>query len=407
MENYGRIGLEKSKRKGGSGISIDFKWEKKESIFVRLLMFCFVLMFLKSNFVRGQAGGVGDATAIPSANGTWTIYNNPSHNDDNNNRPGLIRTLIEMNRQDDEREEKKKIAAQKAENDKLEKKIAKQNDERFQDLMFTCNSCADRILAKYAEVKSMQLYDQEALSYRNQLSEVIRKDPLSAFKTLTQIELELDKEIAKRRAEERRIVITRADKLEKEFKGTSKHPDDFVLNTNQNASEQLKALIKKAESGDPISQCHLAYMCKQGLGLSKDAGLALYWLRQAAKTQDPNAKYFLACDHEENEEYQKSFQIFSELYRSKPPLLEERLYRTVESYLGKAYFYGYGVKQNKSYGMWYFEKAASSGDRVDVTMLEMAKREYSKKSELPPERCGLFDDILNGKEDAARAKNSD
>ena len=374
---------------------------------MRLLMFCFVLMFLKSNFVRGQAGGVGDATAIPSANGTWTIYNNPSHNDDNNNRPGLIRTLIEMNRQDDEREEKKKIAAQKAENDKLEKKIAKQDDERFQLLLSTCNSCADRILSKYTEVKAIQLYDQEALNYRNQLSDIIKKDPLSAFKILTQIELELDKEIGKRRAEERRIVIARADKLEKEFKDKSKYPDPFALNTNQNASEQLKALIQKAESGDPIGQCHLAYMYKQGLGVSKDAGLALYWLRQAAKTQDPTAKYFLACDHEENEEYQQSFQIFSQLYRSKPPLLEERLYRTIENYLGKAYFYGYGVKENRAYGLWYFEKAAFSGDRAEGVMLDMAKREYSKKSELPPERSGLFDDILYGKDEAARVKNSD
>ena len=314
---------------------------------------------------------------------------------------GLLSSIIALNQYNDKNELQQKLKLINEKNQKIENEIAqlekREEQENEKSIIMLCNKNAEEVVKKYCEVKALQIYDPDALNYKNQINVLVRQNPLLALKTLQEISEQLDLVINKAKADKRLATKQKADELLKQdtILGKIKKRLFNGDQENNNISREMKETIKKAEDGDVTSQLLLAYSYEHGINLPKDSGRHLFWLRKAANSSDWNAKLLLAYESEEYGEYNDSFKILSLLYRLKPSEIKAEHYRDIERSLGKAYFAGQGVQRNKAYGMWYFEKAATSGKYVDKVMLEMAKNDYSKKSETPPEQGGLFDDILH------------
>lgn len=323
---------------------------------------------------------------------------------------GLLTSIIALNQYNDKNELQQKLKQINEQNQKIENEIAqleKRKEQEYEkNINMLCYLNAEEVVRKYCEVKAIQIYDPDALSYKKQINELVRQNPLLALKTLQEISEQLDLVIKKAKADTRQAMKQKADELSKQDTMFGKIRKRFLkTDQNNNTSPKMLEITKKAESGDVLSQLLLSYSYENGINLPKDLGRHLYWLRRAASSGDPNAMLFLAQDFEAYEEYNESFEILSQLYRAKPSQIDTKRFYDIQRSLGKAYFYGQGVRQNKAYGMWYFELASHSGEYVDKAMLEMAKKNYSKTSETPPE-SGLFDDIIFGeqKSDSASSK---
>jgi len=322
---------------------------------------------------------------------------------------GLLTSIIALNQYNDKNELQQKLKQINEQNQKIENEIAQSEKRKEQEyeknINMLCYMNAEDVVKKYCEVKAIKIYDPDALNYKKQINELVRQNPLLALKTLQKISEQLDIVIKKKKADTRQAMKQEADELSKQDTMFGKiRKSLFKADQNNNISPKMLEITKKAEGGDVLSQLLLSYSYEHGINLPEDQGRHLYWLRRAASSGDPNAKLFLAADFEAYEEYKESFEILSQLYRSKPSQIETKSFYDIQRSLGKAYFYGQGVKQNKAYGMWYFELAAHSGEYVDKAMLEMAKKDYSKTSETPPE-AGLFDDIIFGEEKSDSASN--
>jgi len=325
---------------------------------------------------------------------------------------GLLTSIIALNQYNDKNELQQKLKQINEQNQKIENEIAQSEKRKEQEyeknIIILCNKSAEEVVKKYCEVKALQIYDPAALNYKNQINVLVRQNPLLALKTLQEISDQLDMVINKAKADKRLETKQKADELLKQdtILGKIKKRLFNADRENNNISSEMMETLKKAENGDVTSQLLLAYSYEQGINLPKDSGRHLYWLRKAANSNDWTAKLLLAYDYEGHGEYNDSFKILSLLYRLKPSEIKAEHYRDIERSLGKAYFAGQGVQQNKAYGMWYFEKTATSGQYVDKVTLEMAKKDFSKKSETPPEQGGLFEDILIEEQKSGSASSS-
>jgi TPR repeat protein len=325
---------------------------------------------------------------------------------------GLLTSIIALNQYNDKNELQQKLKQINEQNQKIENEIAqleKRKEQEYEkNINMLCYKNAEEVVKKYCEVKAILIYDPDAINYKKQINDLVRQNPLLALKTLQEISEQLDIVISRAKTDARMAAKQKADELLKQdtILGKIKKALFSANQENNNISREMMETIKKAENGDVTSQLLLAYSYEQGINLPKDSGRHLFWLRKAANSNDWNAKLLLAYDSEEHGEYNESFKILSLLYRLKPSEIKAEHYRDIERSLGKAYFAGQGVQQNKAYGMWYFERAATSGQYVDKVMLEMAKKDCSKKSETPPEQGGLFDDILNEEQKSGSANSS-
>jgi TPR repeat protein len=108
-----------------------------------------------------------------------------------------------------------------------------------------------------------------------------------------------------------------------------------------------------AEHGSATAQLRLGWMYETGTGVPLDVQLAERWYLKAASTDVPHAQYYLASLYRDAEQYQRAIEWFQRAAaQGYPPAFYA---------LGKAYYFGAGVSQDREKAFEYFEEASRRG----------------------------------------------
>ena len=127
------------------------------------------------------------------------------------------------------------------------------------------------------------------------------------------------------------------------FGGCTKRRQESQPST-ENLSAGMKALLKKAEAGDPVYQDSLATCYFYGNGVEKDYSLAVYWFKKAAEQGYAEAQYGLAGRYLYGQGIVQNYDEALKWARKSA----EQGYNRGYFRLGKLYEYGWGVKKDLS-----------------------------------------------------------
>lgn len=108
-----------------------------------------------------------------------------------------------------------------------------------------------------------------------------------------------------------------------------------------------------AEQGAVGAQLRLGWMYHAGKGVQKNLDEAEKWYLKAAITDSPEAQFYLATLYRSKEQYKQAIE-----WLQKSALQN---YAPATYLLGKLYYMGEGVDQNRGTAFKYFEQAAKNG----------------------------------------------
>src|SRR5260370_39980494 len=141
----------------------------------------------------------------------------------------------------------------------------------------------------------------------------------------------------------------------------------------------IKALMNKANSGDPEAQFGLGTVYQQGLGVDKSEYEAMRWYRLAANSGHTEAQNSLAYLYETGPDGLKDFTEAVKWYR------RGAIYgNAMAQYnLGRLYLYGLGVEQSDEEALHWLQKSAEGDCPRAIAALGVIYRTVHPASQEP------------------------
>ncbi len=134
------------------------------------------------------------------------------------------------------------------------------------------------------------------------------------------------------------------------------HPalQDVVEASASPAEGSPAGLIRRAESGDKVSQYRLALAYQEGRGVDKNYAEALKWHSRSANQGFPAAQHALGWIYEHGFGLPPDPVQASQWYRA----AAEQGFPAAQNCLGHMYFRGQGVPHDQSQAVYWYRKAA-------------------------------------------------
>lgn len=144
----------------------------------------------------------------------------------------------------------------------------------------------------------------------------------------------------------------------------------LFLVASPQAASGMRSLLKKAESGDPVSQYWLGYMYFYGDRVVRDYSDAAYWFARAAASNNSDAQFMVGYMYARGEGVKKNNNKAIFWYKE----ATRQGHAGAMFRLGEMYLFGDGIERDIQKGKRLLSESAKKGNNGAVRLLKEFKQ---------------------------------